>query len=73
MVHFRFARPVRCWRIRTPRGGVQTVPRAELRALLSILERVTPRRMLTVRVLLGLRGDPAAKAKADNGDMWVDC
>ena len=53
------------------------MPRAKLRALLSIFEGATPSRQLTIRVdasyLLGLRDDPAAKAKADNGDMWVEC
>jgi hypothetical protein len=44
-------------------GDVQTVPRAELRALLSILEHAARETSITVRVdasyLLGFRDDPA--------------
>lgn len=57
-------------------GEVQTVPRPELRALLSIFTRAPPRAKITIRVdasyLLGLREDPESKARADNGDMWSE-
>ena len=58
-------------------GAVQTVPRAELRALLAIRIQASKEASVTVRVdasyLVGLRDDPAAKSRADNGDMRVEC
>ena len=58
-------------------GDVQTVPRAELRALLSIFDRTPADASINIRVdasyLLGIREDPQAKARADNGDMWSEC
>ena len=57
-------------------GEVQTVPRAELRALLSILDQAERNSAFTVRVdasyLLGFRDDPMSKADSDNGDMWAE-
>jgi hypothetical protein len=61
----------------TLEGDEQTVPRAELRAVLSILETVPQGAEITIRVdasyLLGFRNDPEAKCRSDNGDMWLEC
>jgi ribonuclease HI len=58
-------------------GDVQTAPRAELRALLASFNRTPRGASITIRVdasyLLGIREDPQAKARADNGDMWSEC
>jgi ribonuclease HI len=61
----------------TLEGDEQTVPRAELRAVLSILERVPKDAKITIKVdasyLLGFRSDPEAKCRSDNGEMWLEC
>ena len=61
----------------TLEGDEQTVPRAELRAILSILETVPYGAKIVIRVdasyLLGFRNDPEAKCRSDNGDMWLEC
>ena len=53
------------------------MPRAELRAVLSILERVPADAKITIKVdasyLLGFRSDPEAKCRSDNGEMWLEC
>ena len=58
-------------------GEVQTVPRAELRALLSIFYRAEEGKHIAIRVdasyLLVIRDDPSHKSRADNGDMLVEC
>ena len=58
-------------------GEIQTVPRAELRALLAILERATQGKKVTVRVdatyLLGIKDDPQTRIRSENGDMWAEC
>ena len=59
------------------RATSRTVPRAELRALLAIFNRTPRGASITIRVdasyPLGIREDPQAKARADNGDMWSEC
>ena len=61
----------------TLEGEEQTVPRAELRAVLSILSRVPRGAPITIKVdasyLLGFSGDPDAKCRSDNGDLWLEC
>ena len=61
----------------TLEGEIQTVPRAELMAVLSILERVPAGIRIVVKVdatyLLGFYADPEDKAKQEKGDLWFEC
>ena len=58
-------------------GDVQTVPRAELRAIPSILTHVAVDAKDMVRLdasyLLGFSDNPETKARPDNGDMRMEC